>query len=247
MRPRALGLATLSLFALLLVSTSAFADRPAFVAEPLEPGPFESVTPGPPLPNGPCTMGIVGGATTIINYLLPPSDAYYTLIDPANCVCPNGSIAVNAAHMLLNFQVACTQPVTVAIVGAVDTGGGCLAPDPTNVLCAAVGYNLTPAAAGNFQFNLPMSQNCCITQKAFLEINFILPGAGCSTSSTRPRLITTSNPLPCTSWNIYPGGFDDLIVDIGFPGNPNMWADGDCCATTPAGNSSWGLLKSLYR
>jgi len=70
MRPRALGVATLTLLAFLLVSTSAFADRPAPEVTPYEPGPFESVTPGPPLPNGPCTMGINGAPAFNVNYLL---------------------------------------------------------------------------------------------------------------------------------------------------------------------------------
>ena len=246
MRPRALGLATLSLFAFLFVSTSAFADRPAPEITPIEPGPFESITPGPPLPNGPCVMGVTAAPAFIVNYLLPPDDAYYTLIDPAACTtCPNGSIAVNAAHLLLNFQVACTQPVTVSIVGATDENG-CMTPDPLNVLCAPIGYNLTPGAAGNFQFNLPIPQGCCITTKAFLVINFVAPGVGCSTASTRPRLITTNGCVDCVSWNIFPGGTDELCA-VGFPGNPNMWVDGDCCSTTPAGNASWGQLKSLYR
>lgn len=247
MRPRALGFATLSLFALLLVSTSAFADRPAPEISPYEAGPFESITPGPPLPNGPCQMGVTGPAAFNVNYLLPPDDAYYTLLDPAGCgVCPNNSIAVNAAHVALQFPVACSQPVTVSIVGAIDDNG-CMTPDPNNVLCAPIAYNLAPGAAGSFLFNLPIPEGCCITTKAFLVINFIAPGAGCSTSATRPRLITTASCVPCTSWNIYPGGNDELCLTVGFPGNPMMYVDGDCCSTTPAGQKSWGLLKSLYR
>ena len=246
MRPRALGVATLSLFAFLFVSTAAFAARPAPEITPYQPGPFESVTPGPPLPNGPCTMGITAPPAYIVNYLLPPDDAYLTLLDPAGCgVCPNSSIAVNAAHLLLNFQVACTQPVTVSIVGATEQNG-CQTPDELDVLCPPIGYTLTAAVAGNYQFNLPIPAGCCITKKAFLVINFVTPGAGCSTSATRPRLITTGECDPCASWNIWAGGTDELC-SVGFPGNPVMFADGDCCSTTPAIESSWGSLKSLYR
>jgi hypothetical protein len=192
-------------------------------------------------------MGITAPPAFIVNYLLPPDDAYLTLLDPAGCSgCPNASIAINAAHVFLNFQTACTQPVTVSIVGATDQNG-CQVPDELNVLCAPVGYNLTGPSAGNFQFNLPIPAGCCIKTKAFLVINFFAPGAGCATSTTRPRLITTANCVPCTSWNVWAGGTDDLCVDIGFPGNPVMFADGDCCSTTPAVQSSWGSLKNLYR
>ena len=244
MRPRFYGLA---LIALLCSATAAFADRPAPESTPLEPGPFESITPGPIQPNGPCVMGQSTGAAVIVNYLLPPNDAYYTLIDPAACSCPNASIAVQMAHVFLSYPVACTQPVTVSIVAAIDDGNGCLRPDPANKLCAPLAYNLTVPAAGNYIFNLPMPANCCITSKSFLEINFVAGGAGCSTSATRPRLVTDQSCDPCTSYNIYPGGNDDLCLDAGFPGNPIMYVDGDCCSTVPAENQSWGRVKSLYR
>jgi hypothetical protein len=243
MRPRLLGLA--ALFAMLFVSTSAFAARPAPEVEVLLPGPFESITPGPPLPNGACVMGVSEGATFLVNYLLPPDDAYYTALDPANCACPNGSIQINAAHVALNFRVVCAQPVTVSIVGSIDNAG-CAVPNPDDVLCEPIAYNLAPGATGNFVFNLPIPEGCCITGKAFLVINFIAPGVGCSTSTTRPRLITDATCEGCTSYNIYPGGQDELC-GIGFPGNPLMWADGDCCSVTPAGNASWGSVKSMYR
>jgi len=247
MRPRALGVATLSLFALLLVSTSAFAARPAPVVAPFEQkGPFESITIGPPLPNGTCTMGISADPAWSVDYLLPPDDEYLTLIDPTTCfACPNGSMAINAAHVALQFRATCSQPVTVSIVGAIDQNG-CMVPDLDNVLCGPIGYNLNPGATGAFLFNLPIPQGCCITGKAFLSINFIAPGVGCATSTTRPLLLTTDECQPCASWNDWAGGTDELC-DVGFPGNPIMYVDGDCCSTTPATPSSWGLLKSLYR
>lgn len=248
MRSRALGLATLILGSLLVLSTSAFAAKPPFQAEPIEPGPWESISPGLPVPNGPCTMGVSTGAAFIVDYIFPPNDAYYTLLDPSNCTCPNGSIAVIAAHVLLNFRAACAQPVSVSIVPAVIDANGCAQPDPSTVLCGPITYNLAPTAPGNYQFNLPMPAACCITQKAFLVINFLNLAPGCGTAATIPRLITTGSCAPCTSWNIYPaGGPDDLCVDIGFPGNPVMWVDGDCCETTAADRATWGKVKSLYR
>jgi len=247
MRPRALGLAALSVF--LLASTSAFAaDRPARVVTPFEQkGPFESITIGPPLPQGACALGILGDPAFSVEYLLPPDDDYLTLIDPTSCLaCPSGSLALTAAHVALDFPTACAQPVTVSIVGAIDQNG-CMTPDVSNVLCGPIAYNLSPGEAGAFIFNLPLPAGCCISQKVFLSVNFIAPGVGCNTSDTRPRLLTTDNCQPCTSWNDWAGGTDDLCTDVGFPGNPIMYVDGECCATTPAIQSSWGLLKSQYR
>src|SRR5689334_13634988 len=139
MRLRSLALSTLLLFA---CSTAAFAAKPAPEIVPLD-GDFQSVTSGHPAPNGACTMGVSTGAAFIINYIVPPNDQYYTLIDPSNCSCPNGSIAVNAAHLLLNFQANCAQPVAVTIVPAVDVNG-CLQPDASAPICGPFLFNLTP-------------------------------------------------------------------------------------------------------
>ena len=248
MRPRFFGVASLALFALLSLSQAAFAQRPAPEAVPVGPEPLNSVTPGPIQPNGPCVLGQNGPPAFNVNYLLPPNDAYYTLLDPVNCSCPNGQIALQMAHVALQFPVACTQQVSVAIVPAIIDANGCASPDPNTKICAPLLYNLSPPAAGAYLFNLPLPANCCVTSKVFLEINFVTAGVGCSSSTTRPRLITDNTCEPCTSWNIYPGGGpDDLCVDIGFPGNPMMYVDGDCCATTDAHSKTWGQLKSLYR
>src|SRR5690349_17966285 len=140
MRPRFYGLA---LIALLCTSTAAFAAKPAVEFEPMVPGPLESVTPGPIQPNGPCLLGQNPTPAWVINWLLPPDDAYYTLLDPANCSCPNGQIALQMAHVALRFQTTCAQPVSVAIVGGHEDNG-CWVPDPANVICAPTLYNLAP-------------------------------------------------------------------------------------------------------
>ena len=54
--------------------------------------------------------------------------------------------------------------------------------------------------------------------------------------------------MGCSSWNIFPGGGpDDLCLTIGFPGQPVMALDVDCCNATPTARHSWGTLKSFYR
>ena len=194
-----------------------------------------------------CNLGVSTGAAYIVDYLAPPDDAYDTFLDPSQCGCASGAVELHAAHLLLNFQAACAQPVRVRIVGATSIGAGCWQPDPGTTLCGPVLYDLTPGAPGNYQFNLPLTAGCCLQGPAFLEIDFTEAGAGCDAAGTRPRLITTATCDPCRSWNLYPGGTDDLCDGLGFPGNPVMWADGDCCTATPAIEGSWGRLKILYR
>lgn len=249
MRLRYPLVSSLALAGLLAASVAIAAKQISPVVEPLGSDPITQFNFGTPRVNAPCNLGVSTGAAYIVNYLLPPDDAYYTLLDPAaSCACPGNAVQLNAAHMLINFQTVCVQPIRVRIVPAVLVAPGCYEPDVNSTLCGPLFYNLAPGAVGNFQFNLPLPAGCCIQGPAFLDINFINPGAGCSTAATRPRLITTANCAPCTSWNVYPNGFDDLCDPaIALPGNPVMWADGDCCAATPTLPHTWGRLKTLYR
>jgi len=233
--------------AALCASTAAHAARPAPQATPLAGQRIESLDKSGPHLQSTCNLGVSTGAAFIVNYVAPPDDGYFTLLDPAACSCPGNAVQLNAAHVALAFPVACTQQVRVRVVAAVLTAPGCYEPDPAVTLCGPVFYDLSPAAPGNYQFTMPMPLGCCIPGPAFLEINFNAAGAGCSTSSTVPRLITTASCVGCTSYNVYPGGFDDLCSITGFPGNPLMWADGDCCAATPTRTGSWGRVKTLYR
>jgi len=241
----------LTLAALALSATTALAGTRAVPqVDPISVSP--TVTPldlGPASVQSTCTLGVTGAPAFLVNYLLPPNDGYYTLIDPAQCTaCPLGIVTPVKAHALLNWRGLCTQPVSVGIYGA--TGGpGCYSPDPSVVICAPVTFNVSVPAAGNYDISFPLASGCCLNQPVFLKIEFVSASNGCSTSTTIPRLITTGAcDQPCTSWNIYPGGFDDLCDPIiGFPGNPIMNLEVDCCTATPTHQRSWGTLKSHYR
>ena len=239
--------AALTMTALLAGAGAALAAKPAARAIPLTGSPIGKVAIGSPSLDATCTLGVSTGAAYIIDYIAPPDDAYYTLLDPASCACPANAVQINAAHLLLNFQAGCTQRVQVRVVPAVLSAPGCYVPDPSSTVCGPTFYDLTPGAAGNYQFNLGLSVGCCITAPAFLEITFPQFGAGCDQVGTRPRLITTGACTPCTSYNVYGGLTDDLCDVVGFPGNPVMWADGDCCSATPTEHGTWGQVKILYR
>jgi hypothetical protein len=200
-----------------------------------------------------CTLGITGSPAFIVNYVFPPNDQYYTLIEPLACAqcAAVGAVTAVTAHVLLNFPAQCSQLVSVGIYGGTPSpfDPTCLVPDPNLVICPPFLVNLAPPAPGNYKFSIPMPTGCCITGKAFLKIEFVNLAPGCNTGSTVPRLITTSSCLPgCNSWNIWPGGGpDELCLDIGFPGNPIMNLEVDCCLSTNTHKHSWGTLKSHYR
>jgi hypothetical protein len=175
-----------------------------------------------------CVLGETHPGVYSVNYLLPPDDAYYTLLRRSACTaCPGAAgVFLGTAHVLLHFPTVCTQPVAVSIVGAV--GDSCPVPNPGVIYCPPAVYDLTPPATGIYDFQLPLFAGCGIRGTAFLCINFIESGDGCSTVSTVPRLVTTDSCRACRSYNIYRGGDDELCA-LAFPGNPVMSVDvADC-------------------
>lgn len=244
----------ITLAALALSATTAFAG-PKSAPESTPIGEIPTITGvriGPASAQSTCILGIVGLPALNVNYLLPPNDQYYTLLDPVECrECrPTNVVTAVTAHVSMNFRAVCSQPVSVGIYGGTPSplDPTCLVPDPNLVICPPFLVNFAPDAPGNYEFFIPMPAGCCITGPAFLKIEFVSAATGCNNVSTYPRLVTTTNCLPCNSWNIYPGGGpDDLCLDIGFPGNPVMNLEVDCCLSTNTHKHSWGTVKSHYR
>jgi hypothetical protein len=176
-----------------------------------------------------CVVGETHPPVYSVNYLLPPDDAYYTLLDRSSCAaCTEpGGVWLDSAHVRLHFPVVCTQPVAISVVAAL--GDSCPIPDPSRVLCGVRNYDLTPPATGIFDFALPLASECGLVGKAFLCVNFVSAGAGCSSIADQPRLVTTDSCRACRSYNVYRGGFDDLCA-VYFPGNLVMSAGVSACA-----------------
>ena len=241
-----------TLAALVLTASLALAaSKPAPVATPITNGTGISVLKfGSPSTNATCTLGNTNAPTTIIDYVFPPNDRYYTFVDPSACsACNSGPVQALAAHFYLNFRTTCNQVMSVGVYG-VTGDAACYFPDETHEICSPVNVTVTPPAPGNYNINVALPAGCCFTGPAFLKVEFVNAAVGCgSNGANYPRLITDSDCTgPCLSWNIWPGGGpDDLCVDIGFPGRPVMNLDVDCCAVTPTQKHSWGSVKSIYR
>ncbi|MGH7729671.1 MAG: DUF7451 domain-containing protein [Candidatus Eiseniibacteriota bacterium] len=200
------------------------------------------------LTNGACQMGVVGPATRVFAYILPPDDAYYTLITPAACpTCPTDGRLLTTAHVLLYFNATCEIPVTVSIVPATDLGDGCLAPDllaaplsdPTSYVIGAVTLNQC------VDYALPVPPGCCIEGPAFLKIEF---DQG-SCPNYKPGFCGPAACSDCAQYNTYPGVTgahgDDLCSMHGMVGIMNV--ESTCCSPTSTAPGTWGRLKTLYR
>lgn len=236
---------------LLAACCMVLAGAPSLAAKPPPQGSATGASPvrkldleGAPLTGPPCTIGEVGPPVFSVDYLYPPDDAYYVLLTAGacgSCLAPDTTI-VSTAHVVLHFPTACSQPVSISVVGT--TGGpSCRVPDPTNVLCPPSPYDLAPGAAGTYDFALPFSAPCHLDADAFLCVNFVSDGVGCA--AARPRLMTTAQCANCQNYNIYPAGNDDLCA-VNFPGALVMYVDALSCAV-PNLARSWGAVKIHYR
>jgi len=236
----------------------ALSIAPAFAAKPdpttLAPpvGPSGSIEIGSVNSTTVCNMGIVGPAANVYGYILPPDDAYYTLLLPNQCpTCPNNAYLLTAAHMELYFTEPCEIPVSVTVIPGAEMTPGCWAPNPfAPPICAVASYVINDGGTLNtcVDYSLPMAPGCCIDQPAFLCIEF--DQGTCANS--RPAFCGPAACNLCTQYNFYPGaGFpgDDLcavLAGFGLTGNI-MYVDAACCTPTATAPGSWGMLKTLYR
>lgn len=232
----------------ILAASSALAGpKPFGEVEPIQPESIQRLNVlGTESAQATCTLGVTGTPAFTFNYILPPNDAYYTRINSADCTACTGpgGIEVVSASIFLAYPAVCAFPVRVALVGA--TGpAGCRVPDPTTLLSAPLNYNLTPTAAGNWIFTMPLPPGTCVSGDAFVEIIVLANATGCSTSGTRPRLVTTNTCNPCQQYNIYPGGNDEWCSVVP-PGNFVVTADVNCCSIVPTLPKSWGQLRIMY-
>lgn len=245
MRNRYSLVSILVLFALAVVVTSSHAARPAAVKGTSSgiPQKIEVAKARQSAVNSVCQLGVNDPHFTM-NYLYPPNDEYYTLLDPSTCGCAGqGGVALTTAHMILDFPEACSIPVTVAIVAADLSNPSCPVPMREQYLCAPVNYDIEVSNPGGYDFLMPLNAACCITQKAFLLITFRAVG----TCGAVPSLYVSFGCEPCTSWNYWPDGALTNLCDGYLLGNPNMYVDAACCGVVPALPHTWGRLKSAYR
>jgi hypothetical protein len=189
-----------------------------------------------------CVLGITDAPHLSQNYLYPPDDRYYTLLDPSACGCAVGAPVASAARVVLDFAEVFSIPVSVGIVSADLSDPSCPVPVAGDYLCEPVGYTLSPPDAGAWEFEMPLEGECAVTGKAFLVVTFLDLGDNGSV----PSLAVDFDLEPCVSYNDWPGG---LMTDLyGYLiGNPNMSVVSTCGSVVPTAPRSWGSLKATYR
>lgn len=236
----------------------AFVFALALPAWAAKPAPTQVIPVGaPPSPSDPgmaatqCQMGIVPPAANRRDLIInPPDDRYYTLLTRGGCpTCPQHAYRLSAAHVQLSFSEHCSIPVTVSVVAADVSIPGCAKPIPEQVVCPPAQFVLSDGGVLNncVDFTLPLPAGCCVDRDVFLEFRFdngtCVPG--------HPWVCGPPSCADCQQYNIYPGsppGGDDLCQVLSPFGTYGiiMYADAECCASTPTLPGTWGHLKTLY-
>ena len=233
----------------LVLSAVAFAN-PASAAKPrprIEPAdPSRVIAVGTPRMTSSgqaCTVGAPGPVVFAVNYLLPPNDAYYTMLVCPACPPPVG-ITIQDVSIALRFPVPCAQPIEISVVGA-RGDSACGEPDTLVALAAPEAFVLNPGAPGDFEFVLRFATPVTFADTAFLKVNFTADGAACGTLATRPQLLTGGACTSCVSWNSSVAGMQELCA-VQIPGSPVMYANVTSCVV-PVLRRSWGAVKQHYR
>lgn len=240
------ALAVASVMSLTLVAV------PALAGKPLPTSPLPGAPTPPPVaetqaPAGACLLGVAGTPTGDIGYIIPPDDVYFVLLDPRTCpTCPPGGQVLGSARMSLKFTGACQIPVTVSIVPALEASPGCLEPDrEAQPLCGPVEQMISDGGTigSCLEAVVALPAGCCITGPAFLRVEF--DQGTCP--SAEPQFCILDACTTCTEYNLFPNSpnLDDLCVVLNR--GIIMYADAQCCSTTPTLPGSWGRLKTLYR
>jgi hypothetical protein len=233
-----------------VAAANAWAQRPA----PVHHG---SIAPGTPIVRireeaslPACQVGITGPVTDVIGYILPPDDAYYTLMSASECPeCAGEPRLYTFVHLGLFWVYNCQVPVTISIVAA--TGESCPFPDPSTVLCPPVTYTLDAVElgvpfAGAVDVMLPLAASCCLEGDAFLRVEY---DQGTCNFTNFGFLTEPVGCSRCRQYNIWPGGTDDLcsILSQASFGLLVQKAEAECCGETAVEASTIGQVKTLYR
>jgi hypothetical protein len=175
-----------------------------------------------------CVPGQNGPAGPTDQFIDVEGIEYYTLIDPTSCGCA-GRYHPNVAHMGTYWPSGSYLYCIVWIVGA-DGAPGCWVPNRNNVLCGPSLREFVGSAGQLQDATLQLPLDCCIEGPAFLKILFLVGSPG-------PKLQTDTSPDACVSYSFRTGepASHDLIAELGYPGNPVAWVEGDCCLDVPIG------------
>ncbi len=245
-----LSIAVLLVMCLSLVAGTALADRQVTItpltgdAIPYSQGISPSGT------DGDCQMGNLNPPYWALGDFIWGAEKYKYLFyaDPDQCpVCTEG-FTVESVTLYVQFgveDVPSTFDARVDFEEAIwDDALQCWYPGPE--ICVSSAYTVTITDPGFYAIALPMDNVCACAEFGYwygISFEFLTAFE----SGTEPDIITDNFPVGCVSWNDYGAGWADLL-DFGFPGEINMYADIVCCSNpVTTEKNTWGEIKAMFR
>ena len=242
---------------LAVICCLAFVVAPALAAKPAPNEVKQFTLQLPAAPAATCQLGVLGPPFNAFGYVLPPNDAYYTLLDPASCGCLGNLAKATTGHISLFWTEPCSISGTYSIVPAILASPGCYVPNVNAPpICGPLPFTAADGGVINdcvdFQMPFPAT-GCCFSEPVFFKVEF--DGGTCQPN--RPAFCGPSSCTNCKQYNTYPGSpffGDDLCATLSGFGifGIVMFADTDCgtalnCGVVPALPHTWGTVKMLYR
>lgn len=176
-------------------------------------------------PGDMCDVGVLEAYYWIDEWLLTPEE-YAVFADPAMCdPCAGGwePVAVNVYLYVEEDESPCTITLSVGIREADMDSPGCYVPG--DVICWSSPYEVVFSSPGAFLVGLPLDAGCETVDGPFFACFRTEDDPG---SQTLPDLVIDDVPLECISYNDYGFGWEDLVLDYGFPGNVSVYATLEC-------------------
>jgi hypothetical protein len=95
-------------------------------------------------------------------------------------------------------------------------------PVPGAELCATPVYTVSLPGSGHWIIGLPLTEQCCVYNPYFAGIYIFTDLYGSGADAISEDDVTDI----CRSYNDYGSGWEDLVVDYGWPGQMLLWSDG---------------------
>jgi hypothetical protein len=177
-----------------------------------------------------CTLESGPISSTSYRYVEPDAFTSFAVRIPSCGACPEPqTLAVRTISFRVRWFAACAAQAEVSIVRAV-ASGGCLAPDPTQVLCGPTLHPLVGTGSVGIIHTLTLPTDCCVSGDAFVRVRFI----GLDGCSVSPALTgTTTACVNCEAFFTTAVSTPTLTDWCTVVPNGLWWRiESDCCAAT---------------
>ncbi|HWR83574.1 MAG TPA: hypothetical protein VN285_09740 [Candidatus Deferrimicrobium sp.] len=192
-------------------------------------------------PNDFCTVKWQGPATFFVNGWFTGGELYATYQDPVETGCP-APYPFGVTQIV--WYVWAVLPETLYVRPEVYARGG--TPScwiPGTAICSGPEYMVELPSAGGWILTLPLGDTCCVYEPYFAGVR-----VDSSYATGRIEVVVDDgSPRQCANYNYYSAAWHDLVVEVGFTWDLELWSEGynssqnlcEPCLMIPPGPDLW--------